>query len=78
MQKTTLVLLAITTTAGIGTYFFAQHRSLEISPSTHAEPVTPRAPSSKPINDDLTRRKLEGISNTRELKPVPLPKSDGR
>lgn len=80
MQKTTLTLLTIivVAAAGGGAYYATQHQIVEQTPSVVQEPPIPPAPAPKVTDEDLTRRKLEGIGSTRDLKPVPIPQGNAR
>jgi hypothetical protein len=80
MQKTTWTLLAIIVAAatGGGAYYIIQHQTVEQPPSVVQQPLLPPAPAPKMPDDELTRRKLEGIGNTRDLKPVLIPQGNAR
>ncbi|CAN7776546.1 hypothetical protein LJR084_007920 [Variovorax sp. LjRoot84] len=80
MQKTTWTLFAIivAAAAGGGAYYLIQHQAVELTPSVVQQPPLPPAPAPNMTDDDLTRRKLEGIGSTRDLKPVPIPQGNAR
>lgn len=75
MQKTawTLFAVIVAAAAGGGAYYLIEHQTIERTPFAEEHPPLPPAPAPKMRDDDLTRRKLEGIGSTRDLKPVPIP-----
>jgi hypothetical protein len=75
MQKTawTLSVVIVAAAGGGGAYYVIERQTIEPTPSVVQHPLLPPAPAPKMRDDDLTRRKLEGIGSTRDLKPVPIP-----
>jgi hypothetical protein len=80
MVKTSWILLAvvIAVAAGGGAYYVI-HRQTTEAPVQMA-PVAPSPPVTRPQapHEDLTKKKLEGIGSTRELKPVPIPQGPAK
>ena len=76
-----LLPLTITVTilvAAGGTYYIVQQRA-EPPLSTTPTTVDPSTESRAAVRDeDLRRKKLEGIGNTRDLKPVPIPQGSAK
>ena len=71
----TIIVVAVAAAAG-GPYLFAQLRAIEQVPSEvrHA----PQTSASEEIDDPPTQRKLGGIGNTRDLKPIPIQQGAAR
>jgi hypothetical protein len=75
MQKRawTWSVVIVAAVGGGGAYYLIEHQTIEPTPSVVEHPPIPPAPAPKMRDGDLTRRKLEGIGSTRDLKPVPIP-----
>ena len=82
MSKLTWIssLIVLAVGAGGTAYYYVKHQNSE-APEAVA-PVAPESPAVQPStpkrDDEMQRRKLEGIGSTRDLKPVPIPKGDAR
>ncbi|WP_225781256.1 hypothetical protein [Xenophilus sp. Marseille-Q4582] len=80
MSKTSWIVLVIVIAAatGGGAYYVVQQRTLEepaqVAPAAPAAPVEPQ----KAPPDDLTKKKLDGIGSTRNLKPVQIPQGPAK
>ncbi|WP_143047806.1 hypothetical protein [Variovorax sp. YR266] len=74
MKKTTWALFAsiVVTAAGSGAYYLIWRQTAEQASPFPSDPVPQFA------DGGLTRRKLEGIGSTRDLKPTPIPQSNAR
>lgn len=68
-------ILAILLVASGSAFFYFQQRTDTAPFSTPTEAVEKRAmpPAETNHSDELKRRKLEGIGNTKALKPVQIP-----
>lgn len=67
-------LLAVLVITAGSAYYYLQHRTVEPPLPTPTVVETPALPNAAPSRDEeMKRRKLEGIGNTRELKPVQIP-----
>lgn len=67
-----IITVTILVAAG-GTYYIVQQWA---EPPISTPPITVDPPSESKAasrDEDLRRKKLEGIGNTRDLKPVPIP-----
>ena len=75
MQKTTRTLLAVivVVAAGGGLYYFVPDEDVESVPGEIRQTPISQEAASKTLTNDLIQRKLEGIGNTRDLPPHPLP-----
>lgn len=83
MSKTSWIVLVIViviaaAAAGGGAYYVVQQRTLEepaqVAPAVPAATVEPQmAPP-----EDLTKKKLDGIGSTRNLKPVQIPQGPAK
>lgn len=80
MSKTTWILLAVVVAAaaGGGTYYIMHQQTIEVP--AQAAPVTTTVPADAPRvpAEDLTKKKVDGIGSTRNLKPVPIPQGPAR
>lgn len=82
MSKLTWVSSLIVLAVGVGgtAYYFVKHQNSD-APAAVA-PAAPESPAAPPPHrkrdEEMQRRKLEGIGSTRDLKPVPIPKGDAR
>ena len=80
MSKTSWIVLVVVIAAatGGGAYYVVQQRTLEepaqVAPPAPAAPVEPQK---API-EDLTKKKLDGIGSTRNLKPVQIPQGPAK
>jgi len=80
MSKTTWILVAVVVAAaaGGGTYFFVRQQTVEVPVQAAPEITTTPADASKAPAEDLTKKKIDGIGSTRNLKPVPIPQGPAR
>ena len=80
MSKTSWIVLAIVVAAaaGGGVYYAVYQQTVDtpvkVAPTTSAAPVE----AQKPPAEDLTKKKLDGIGSTRNLKPVPIPQGPAK
>jgi hypothetical protein len=80
MSKTSWILLVvvIAAAAGGGAYYVVHQQTLEapaqVAPAAPAAPVEPQ----KTPPEDLTKKKLDGIGSTRNLKPVQIPQGPAK
>ncbi|MGH8849087.1 MAG: hypothetical protein ACREXQ_17840 [Polaromonas sp.] len=80
MSKTSWIVLVIVIAAatGGGAYYVVQQRTLEepaqVAPAVPSAPVEPQ----KAPPEDLTKKKLDGIGSTRNLKPVQIPQGPAK
>lgn len=77
MSKTSWIVLVIVIAAatGGGAYYVVQQRTLE--EPTQVAPTAPVEPQ-KASPEDLTKKKLDGIGSTRNLKPVQIPQGPAK
>jgi flagellar basal body-associated protein FliL len=73
-----LIVIVIVAAAMGGPYLFVQHQAAEQVPSEARHSPIPQTSASKEIDGTLTQRKLDGIGNTRDLKPIPIPQGAAR
>lgn len=81
MNKSTWILPAsiiVVAAAAGGPYLFMQLGALEQVPSEVRHAPIPQTSASEEIDGALTQRKLDGIGNTRDLKPIPIPQGADR
>jgi len=81
MKKRTWIPLAIivfVAAAVGGPYLLVKYQAAEQVPARARHPPIPQTSASKEVDDTLTQRKLEGIGNTRDLKPNPIQHGAGR
>ena len=81
MKKSTWLLPAIIivgATAVGAPYLFIQHQAIEQVPSEVSHAPIPQTSAPKEIDGALAQRKLDGIGNTRDLKPIPIPQGASR
>jgi hypothetical protein len=73
------ILAVLVIAAGGGAYYYIQHRTAELPASTPPAAVsaTPTLPESS-RDEDMKRRKLEGIGSTRDLTPVQIPHGNAK
>lgn len=73
MSKTAWILAAVVALAGTGVAYVAlQYRFSGGSSACEPVPSAAVPPSEARVNE-LSRRRLEGVGDIRDLKPVPLP-----
>jgi hypothetical protein len=80
MTRTSWILLVVivAAAAGGGAYYVVHQQTLEVP--VQVAPTAPVAPveQQKTPPEDLTKRKLDGIGSTRNLKPVQIPQGPAK
>jgi hypothetical protein len=80
MSKSTwipTVIIVVAAAVG-GPYLLIQHRTEKQVPSDLRHAPIPQTSAPKEIDGALTQRKLDGIGNTQDLKPIPIPQGAAR
>lgn len=74
MLKSIWFYLIVAAVAGVGGWYFYSHQEVTVNQTVvpAAIPSAPAVSPSKQSDDELNRRRKEGIGSIKDLKPVPI------
>lgn len=78
MRNWVLPAIMIAAVAGGGLYLLIWQGPMKQEQCEIAKTPIPRASHPKETDHYLTRRRIEGIGNTRDLEPLPIPSGNAR